>query len=1096
MAYHGKFTGKKKDDLLTKVQDGSVVTENTLHEVTSDDTLPVSGAAVKTAINRSAGQANQSMEQLRQSIDRLGTNALFADVQSGNIFFDGYSVANNYTLAKVKAQAAIDTVEIAKMPLYIVLRSGSAFRVMEATYRYLRTETSTLTLHAEYITEGVTITRYEVQCVEASDGTWNITATHTTYTAPIAPLVMMCDADNNLTLSPDTPDATLTAIWNMQTKIYTSGGDTNTLPVIVRYFGKSTRLSCLLSFDSSVSSWRGMVYSHYNAKDIYFGLISVNVSYATDGSEKIIAGGTYEEISASQTGVASSINIIAMNAKVLAEQANERAQALEEASDYDLIARIDGGDTITFVDDDAEANNAVMERLYADYDADKTVLSRRAVTIGCSPASAKTTQTRRLIVSEYNYNMVGYFEFVAEHADGDNRQRYIIRASKAPGSSTWKMTVHSHTEMTFPVLDDNGKVKTENLQAPLLQVVLNYDPSTNVYALASETPQEVLDKMYAMQSNASLDATSTVSCIIRGADRWQCLLNYNHQNLGWEGEFAQETTTDSLLVKRIVWLKLASLSDGVVVKIIQEKRASIPTTETTNQLVSAHKEQSFTPEEQEQARKNIGVDVELDKKANSSEYYPEMAVGTADNLRGRGEATEEIFTYRPSAGATDNISEEGVATMKRIKGNTVVWNQKIMNGNFADKPNSDALPNGWIDGFYYITLRATISYPSEGGIKFVFNKGNATTQNIYTKLSSFSGIVTGHKYHISCDYSVNGVSTTSYPNYSFAIGGTIGDGCRVNLKNTNGEKRKLEVIKSFSVSSDDFAIQSVWGYIEGAELWIDNLMLIDLTKMFGAGNEPTTVEEFYERMPMGIDPYAYNEGELLSVNVESIVTNGFNQFNGEYAEVLPHNTYYLGGEYTSIGFAEEVGGTTEEIVLADDRLYTPATKGYIYASGTNININLSHSGVRDGEYEPYEERVHEIPEIAQYFPEGMRSAGSVFDEITESAVIHRVGVRAYEEGDNDNSEVMTDGVNTVYPLPEPIVTPLPTRAINLNYPVWDWGTERAVSAKPSAPFRADIVYGFNAVDTIRMNKSDIEALFKRVVALEAKVAESEEATDI
>jgi hypothetical protein len=38
----------------------------------------------------------------------------------------------------------------------------------------------------------------------------------------------------------------------------------------------------------------------------------------------------------------------------------------------------------------------------------------------------------------------------------------------------------------------------------------------------------------------------------------------------------------------------------------------------------------------------------------------------------------------------------------------------------------------------------------------------------------------------------------------------------------------------------------------------------DLTQMFGAGNEPTSVEEFYQRIKgIPVDIYAYNEGEWI-----------------------------------------------------------------------------------------------------------------------------------------------------------------------------------------------------------------------------------------
>lgn len=514
---------------------------------------------------------------------------------------------------------------------------------------------------------------------------------------------------------------------------------------------------------------------------------------------------------------------------------------------------------------------------------------------------------------------------------------------------------------------------------------------------------------------------------------------------------------------------------------------------------------------------------DIAKKANTTEYYPAMAVGVADNLRGRGEATEEEFTYRPSAGASNSISEEGVATMKRIKGNSLVWNNKIKNGNFDDNPASDALPNDWENGSYHITLRATISYPSTGGINFLFDKGSSTPNNISMNVIGFDGIIKGHKYLLSCDYSVNGVSETSHPNQWLALGGTDGENVRNWLPNTNGVKTHFETIRQSIGSSNKFAIQMVRGYVEGAEVWLNNIIYIDLTQMFGSGNEPTTIEDFYARIPEGVDINAYNEGQIISMNANAIETTGFNQWDEQwvngyidiytgnmlanknriasanFCRCLPNTEYYLKSpipvnvifySYSKniIGFLNYINNvkyvTPKNAHFFKINTHEDTSYGTTY--NNDICINLSHSGVRSGEYESYVEHNQDFPEIARYFPDGMKSVGGVFDEMNEHEAVQRVGQRAYAEGDNDNPAVMTDGVNTVYPLDTPIVTPMPTRAINLNYPVWDWGTERAVSDAPSAPFRADIIYGFNAVDTIRTNKFNIEDILRRLAELEAK----------
>lgn len=55
------------------------------------------------------------------------------------------------------------------------------------------------------------------------------------------------------------------------------------------------------------------------------------------------------------------------------------------------------------------------------------------------------------------------------------------------------------------------------------------------------------------------------------------------------------------------------------------------------------------------------------------------------------------------------------------------------------------------------------------------------------------------------------------------------------------------------------------------------LQLFDLTAMFGAGNEPTSVEEFEKMFPA--DYYPYNAGEIVSAGTESVVEQGKNLFD-------------------------------------------------------------------------------------------------------------------------------------------------------------------------------------------------------------------------
>jgi hypothetical protein len=109
----------------------------------------------------------------------------------------------------------------------------------------------------------------------------------------------------------------------------------------------------------------------------------------------------------------------------------------------------------------------------------------------------------------------------------------------------------------------------------------------------------------------------------------------------------------------------------------------------------------------------------------------------------------------------------------------------------------------------------------------------------------------------------------------------------------------------------------------------------------------------------------------------------------------------------------------------------------------------------------------------------MHGIGDVCDEITIDRAVKRCATRAYVAGDENDVEVITDKITTVYKLPLPEVTRI-DEPLQLDYKVDDFGTEKMLSNAPSAPFKADIVYQFNAEGRIRDNSRNIEKLEKLV----------------
>lgn len=379
--------------------------------------------------------------------------------------------------------------------------------------------------------------------------------------------------------------------------------------------------------------------------------------------------------------------------------------------------------------------------------------------------------------------------------------------------------------------------------------------------------------------------------------------------------------------------------------------------------------------------------------------------------------TREQFTFRPSAG--DKSVRDESAVIRRIKGSSVIFSQSA----------------GYVKNSAYKGI--SITHNNNGVVELSGELSDGTTVH-----SGYLSNVYGHIYLMVMEVLSMGDAT------SF-IGGNL-NVATVTFKEA-GKKWKIAT-SSRTSNLAYIGIYNLIGSYNGVKF---RFQQFDLTEMFGAGNEPTTYEEFRQYYPDAY--YPYRAPEIRSMRATGIETIGFNAFNGEYAEVIGGQAYYLGGAIDNAHFATEVGGELKEITITGNRLYTPSENGYIYATGSGICINLSHSGVRNGEYESYEKNTLLLPEIAKYFPNGMHGIGDVYDEINQKWAIQRCATRAYQQGDENNALVKTDKINTVYMLAEPIYT-LIIETLQLDYKVDDFGTEKMLSNTPSSPFKADIEY--------------------------------------
>ena len=526
--------------------------------------------------------------------------------------------------------------------------------------------------------------------------------------------------------------------------------------------------------------------------------------------------------------------------------------------------------------------------------------------------------------------------------------------------------------------------------------------------------------------------------------------------------------------------------------------------------------------------------------------YPSMTVGKADNLVGRGESTLSEYSFRASGGKS---IEDGTARIKTLHGNAVVWNQLIIEEKlFANNAETTKTTNGY-------TIVPTASSP---GLRIIDNLEP----------------ILGHTYILLCD----------------KIGGTVG------LYLNWGGWNKSIPDRIFTVTDVSKKTFTVYSYNETETFTLTSPRLVDLTKMFGAGNEPTTIEEYYARKPIVENEYAYNEGEVIAFTADGIKSVGDNAWDEEWEfgifdnntgakvpddtsirsknpiKVLPNETYYIYSEpYVRMHTYDTemnqintfyVGGETygKTFTTPTNCAYVNFRTVTVYGTTykNDICISLAHSGYKEGQYFPYEQDIRKIDSrILEAFPNGIKAVKGTSDKVYnkngKGYIEHRIGVKKMKDlaWTSPNSNLMALGIFNAsigdmrtlasgeaeatyrrsgvlsryvlsseasfgdtmtdksmwrqgspygvivrdseytsvdafvaslkdedvvyYELAEPTIIEY-DEPFNLDYLVWDFGTEEIIASKPSAPLKADIIYQFNAVDEIRENYNEIQAI--------------------
>jgi hypothetical protein len=379
------------------------------------------------------------------------------------------------------------------------------------------------------------------------------------------------------------------------------------------------------------------------------------------------------------------------------------------------------------------------------------------------------------------------------------------------------------------------------------------------------------------------------------------------------------------------------------------------------------------------------------QKANKSGYYENLSVGVADNLSGRGEATESEFAMRPSGGENKSIPEDGIARINVIKGNSVAYNQCAKDPLFETENSSNWLYRGYS------------SYNVSNGTVEIISNG---TDECY--IDQFFNFAKEHVYLFICDVKGGGQQSgirVYYEGVSRAI--------YANVNKLNTWERLHVFVKTPVEETGGSRIRLYCAGNSGSVTsYFRKPRLIDLTKMFNGVNVPTTVEEF--EALYGNMPNEYNEGTIIDNHTSAIKSVGVNAWDEEitfatigiesgnassdperiasknFCACIGGAKYYVSKpsnvELNLLWYDKDKNYISFNYSYSDNEFTAPTNARFFKINlyntyGTTYNhdicIHLVHTGYLNGRYFPYESQTRQLPTVEG----GLKSAGSAYDEI-------------------------------------------------------------------------------------------------------------------
>lgn len=419
----------------------------------------------------------------------------------------------------------------------------------------------------------------------------------------------------------------------------------------------------------------------------------------------------------------------------------------------------------------------------------------------------------------------------------------------------------------------------------------------------------------------------------------------------------------------------------------------------------------------------------VDLKSFADGYYESMRVGTADNLTSKGDATEEVIMSRKAGG--DNQIEDGSASIKRIKGYSVVVNQLCTAAEDEEEINTS--------GGVWSNCKFITTAPMEAN---------------------------NHSYLIS-------VLAKAPNNKEFVIAlGNNGTKAFNNL-NTTSYTLVFDIIKKTNTSNEIY----LWDTSgSGEQSSIKRAQAIDLTQMFGSGNEPSTPDDFAKRLGYSsIDdvPYIpYNEGEIVSSFAEGIKTT---DTEGKVSERKWSETLkkYFPDGLKSVGAAyDEITPTKAVKRFFLRRFRDMEWNSYMIDS---TGLSFFHATIKDTPFTKISAIICDKYETKL----NLDNDKTKDKYVTIAAYMGApVSIIVVDQSYNSLSDFLNDQKDAFLCYGLKTAEEYTYDELNLTEQVAEGGTEEAIitDGKTSTPLRADIVYPIDAYNTIKANKTNIGTL--------------------